>query len=148
MIVWLEKTLTLAIHERQIAEHGGTQGVRDDTLVESALAKPRQMHSYGNPAPDLADLAAALAYGLARNRPFLDGNKQTAAVACETFLLLNGIALVVDDAELYPQYLALAEGRLTAEQFAAWLRPRCAALPAGDTVQEAKATYRVVRQAR
>jgi len=142
MIVWLGKALVLAIHERQIAEHGGTQGVRDETLLESALARPQQLHSYGDPTPDLVDLAAALAHGLARNHPFLDGNKRTAAVACETLLLLNGVALIADDAELYPQYLALAEGRLTAEEFAGWLRPRCAALPKADSVQEQAATYR------
>ena len=148
MIVWFGKTLALAIHERQIAEHGGTQGVRDDTLLESALAIPQQPHSYGDPAPDLVDLAAALACGMARNHPFLDGNKRTAAVACETFLLLNGVAFVAEDAELYPQYLALAEGRLTAEEFAAWLRPRCATLPSGDTVQEPRAIYGTARRAR
>ena len=81
MIAWLEKALVLAIHDRQLAEHGGTGGVRDEGLLESALARPQQLHAYGDPAPDLADLAAALAYGLARNHPFLDGNKRTAAVA-------------------------------------------------------------------
>ena len=68
MIVWLEKALALAIHDRQVAEHGGGAGVRDDGLLESALARPQQLHAYGAPAPDLADLAAALAYGLARQR--------------------------------------------------------------------------------
>ncbi len=90
MIVWLEKTLVLDIHERQIAEHGGTGGVRDEGLLESALARPQQHYANGDPTPDLADLAAALAYGLARNHPFVDGNKRTAHVAYRTFLALNG----------------------------------------------------------
>ena len=123
-MIWLEKALALVIHDRQLAEHGGTGGVRDEGLLESALARPQQLHAYGDPAPDLADFAAALAHGLARNHPFLDGNKRTAAVACETFLELNGATLEADDLELYPLYLALAEGKLAERDFAAWLRGR------------------------
>ncbi len=123
-MIWLEKALALAIHDRQLAEHGGTGGMRDEGLLESALARPQQLHAYGDPAPDLADLAAALAFGLARNHPFLDGNKRTAAVACETFLELNGATLEADDLELYPVYLALAEGKLSERDFAGWLRER------------------------
>ena len=122
MIVWLEKALVIAIHDRQLAEHGGSGGVRDDGLLESALARPQQLSAYGDPAPDLADLAAALAYGLARNHPFVDGNKRTAAVACETFIELNAAALEADDLDLYPRFLALAEGKLTEAEFATWLR--------------------------
>jgi death on curing protein len=124
MVVWLEKTVVLAIHDRQLAEHGGSAGVRDETLLESALARPQQSEAYGRPPPDLADLAAALAYGLARNHPFVDGNKRTAAVCCETFIELNGATLVADDTDLFQQYLALAEGKLTELEFAAWLRER------------------------
>jgi death-on-curing protein len=123
-MIWLEKALALAIHDRQLAEHGGTAGVRDEGLLESALARPQQLYAYGAPAPDLSDLAAALAFGLARNHPFLDGNKRTAAVACETFLELNGALLEAQDLELYPVYLALAEGKLSERDFAAWLRER------------------------
>jgi death-on-curing protein len=123
-MIWLEKALALAIHDRQLAEHGGISGVRDEALLESALARPQQLHAYGDPPPDLAELAAALAHGLARNHPFLDGNKRTAAVACETFLELNGATLEADDLELYPLYLALAEGKLGERDFAAWLRGR------------------------
>ncbi|MBX9811051.1 MAG: type II toxin-antitoxin system death-on-curing family toxin, partial [Burkholderiales bacterium] len=101
MIVWLEKALVLAIHDRQLAEHGGSAGVRDEGLLESALARPQQSHAYGDPAPDLADLAAALAYGLARNHPFVDGNKRTAHVAYRTFLALNGAELVATDEDKY-----------------------------------------------
>ncbi len=124
MIVWIGRALALAIHDRQLAEHGGVSGVRDDNLLESALARPQQLHHYVDPPPDLADLAASVAYGLARNPPFVDGNKRTAAVVCETFIELNEARLVAEDVELFPQFLALAEGHLSAEEFAAWLRPR------------------------
>ena len=141
MIAWLGKALVLAIHDRQLAEHGGTGGVRDEGLLESALARPRQLHAYGDPAPDLADLAAALAYGLARNHPFLDGNKRTAAVACETFPELNGATLEAEDLELYPLYLELAEGKLGERDFAAWLRERVRTRGRGE-VHEPRPAYR------
>jgi len=124
VIVWLEKALVLAIHDRQVAEHGGSAGVRDEGLLESALARPQQLHAYGDPAPDLADLAAALACGLARNHPFIDGNKRTAHVAYRVFLELNGADLVATDEEKYVAMLALAEGKLSERDFAAWLRER------------------------
>lgn len=140
MIVWIEKRLTLAIHDRQLSEHGGIPGLRDESLLDSALAPPRQLHAYGQPPPDLADLAASLAYGIARNHPFLDGNKRTAAVTCETFVLLNGEDLVADDVALYSIYIGLAEGSLTEAEFAAWLRQHLAA--SGDAnLHEAPAKY-------
>ena len=146
MIVWIEKALALAIHERQIAEHGGGVGVRDDSLLESALARPQQTYAYGAPPPDLADLAATLAYGLACNDPFVDGNKRTAYVACRTFLLLNGMDIVAPVEDRYTTMLALAEGHLTADAFAAWLRPRCVAQPARPgNVQEPRPGYRTAR---
>ena len=141
MIVWIGRALALAIHDRQLAEHGGVPGVRDDNLLESALARPQQLLHYGDPPPDLADLAASLAYGLARNHPFVDGNKRTAAVVCETFIELNEARLVAEDAELFPQFLALAEGHLSAEEFAAWLRPRIESAPR-DQLQEPRPAYR------
>jgi death on curing protein len=140
-MIWLEKALALAIHDRQLAEHGGTGGVRDEGLLESALARPQQLHAYGDPAPGLPDLAAALAYGLARNHPFLDGNKRTAAVACETFLELNGATLEADDLALYPVYLALAEGKLSEREFAAWLRERVRTRRRGEA-HEPRSSYR------
>lgn len=121
-MIWISKRLALAIHERQLAEHGGIAGVRDDDLLESAISPPQQMAAYGDPPPDLAELAASLAFGLARNHPFLDGNKRTAAVACETFIVLNGGRLMADTLALYPEYIALAEGSLAEADFAAWLR--------------------------
>jgi len=140
MIIWIERPLAIAIHERQLAEHGGGSGVRDEGLLDSALAKPQQSHAYGDPPPDLADLAASLAFGPARNHPFIDGNKRTAAVACETFILLNGGTLSADDLELYPQYLALAEGSLSEAEFATWLRLHIS-LDGNKRVNEPRARY-------
>lgn len=147
MIVWLQKDTVLAIHDRQVAEHGGSAGVRDEGLLESALARPQQLHAYGDPTPDLPDLAAALAYGLARNHPFVDGNKRTAAVCCETFLELNGATLEAGDADLFPQYLALAEGNVKERDFAAWLRERLT-LASGRRLQQPRARYRAPRRSR
>lgn len=140
LIVWVGKRLALAIHERQLAEHGGSSGVRDEKLLESALARPRQLYAYGNPAPDIAELAASLAFGLARNHPFVDGNKRTAAVCCEVFLAINNVELDANDAELYTEYHALAEGRLAETDFAAWLRPRLK-LTGRPRVHEKRARY-------
>jgi death on curing protein len=81
MIIRIERAFAIAIHERQLAEHGGGTGVRDESLLDSALARPQQLHVYGDPPPDLADLAASLASGLARNHPFVDGNQRAAAGA-------------------------------------------------------------------
>ena len=141
MIVWIDRALALAMHDRQLAEHGGGNGVRDEGMLDSALARPQKRHAYGDPPPDLAELAAALAFGLARNHPFVDGNKRTAAVACETFILLNDAALEASDDELYPRYLGLAEGSLDEAGFADWLRTKIVAKPAGK-VQEPKPRYR------
>jgi death-on-curing protein len=141
MIVWISRALALAVHERQLAEHGGSAGVRDEALLESALARPQQLFAYGDPSPDVAALAASLAFGLARNHPFVDGNKRTAAVGCETFLALNGVVLDADDLALYPIYLALAEGRLSETDFADWLRRHLHAQPDG-VLHEARAAYR------
>ena len=140
MIIWIRRPFALAIHDRQLSEHGGGSGVRDDGMLESALARPQQLYAYGDPPPDLADLAASLAFGLARNHPFVDGNKRTAAVACETFVMLNGASLDATDLELYPVYVALAEGSLSEADFAAWLRPRLK-LVAGASVNEPRSRY-------
>jgi death-on-curing protein len=140
MIVWIEKRLALAIHDRQLSEHGGIPGLRDESLLDSALARSQQLYANGQPPPDLADLAASLAYGLARNHPFLDGNKRTAAVACETFVLLNGMDLLADDVALYSIYIGLAEGGLSEAELGAWLRQHLA--PNGDAnLHEAPASH-------
>ena len=122
MIIWIGRTLVLAIHDRQLAEHGGISGVRDEGLLDSALARPQQSQAYGDPPPDLADLAASLAFGLARNHPFGDGNKRTAHVAYRTFLLLNGAEMHASDEDKYVAMVALADGTLSEADFAAFLR--------------------------
>mgnify|MGYP006171127181 CR=1 FL=1 len=141
MIVWISKTLALAIHERQLAEHGGSSGVRDEGLLDSALARSQQLYAYGNPPPDLADLAASVAFGLARNHPFIDGNKRTAHVCYRVFLQLNGGNLVAGSEEKYAAMIGLAEGSLSEAEFAQWLRERIVIEKDGE-VQEAKARFR------
>jgi death-on-curing protein len=112
-------------HDAQLAQHGGASGVRDRGLLESAMARPQQLAAYGD--PDLAGLAAAYAFGIARNHPFIDGNKRTAAVVSESFLIANGHRLDVGDAEVVVTFLALAAGELSEEELAAWFRERIAA---------------------
>jgi death-on-curing protein len=124
MIIWLEKPLILTIHARQIAEHGGDAALREEGLLESALARPLQLDAYGEPSPDIAELAAALAYGLARNHPFVDGNKRTAHVAYRVFLAVNSVELLATEEDKYIAMMALAEGKLSEREFAEWLRPR------------------------
>ena len=141
MIVWITRDLTLAIHERQLSEHGGGIGVRDETLLESALARPQQLFAYGDPAPDLAALAASLACALAKNHPFVDGNKRTAHVCYYVFLALNDGHLDAPLDEMYVKMLGLAEGSLDEATFAAWLRPRIV-VAHGGKVQEKRAAYR------
>lgn len=140
MIVWIERPLAIAIHERQLAEHGGGTGVRDDHLLDSALARPRQSQAYGDPPPDLADLAASLAFGLARNHPFVDGNKRTAHVCYRVFLALNDADLVASDEDKYVAMIALAEGSLSEAEFAAWLRQHIR-LGGKKRVNEPRARY-------
>jgi death on curing protein len=123
-IVWLLEEAVIAIHQRQISEHGGSEGLRDEGLLASALARPQNVLAYAQPPPDLAVLAAAYAYGIARNRPFVDGNKRTALVAARTFLLLNGVNLEANQDEKYLTFLQLAQGTLTEEQLADWIRKR------------------------
>jgi len=118
--VWLDAAVLDAVHDEQLAEHGGARGVRDRGLFESALARPRQQAAYGE--PDAAALAAAYGYGLARNHPFVDGNKRTAFVAVELVLALNGFELRAGDADCVMTMLSLAGGTLSEEDFAAWVR--------------------------
>ncbi len=118
--VWIDPRVLLAVHEEQLAEHGGAGGTRDLALFESALARPRNLALYGE--PDAADLAASYGCGIARNHPFIDGNQRTAFVAVELFLALNGQALCADDAECVVTMLAVAAGSPDEAAFAAWLR--------------------------
>lgn len=112
--------VALIAHEEQLRDHGGPQDVRDVTLLESALAKPQNLASYGE--PDAAALAASYAFGIARNHPFVDGNKRTAAVVSETFLNINGYSLRATDPELVAAIETLAAGELPEEELALWYR--------------------------
>ncbi|MGC8701580.1 MAG: type II toxin-antitoxin system death-on-curing family toxin [Thiomonas sp.] len=118
--VWLDPDVLRAVHEEQLAEHGGASGTRDAGLFESALARPENLAAYG--APDAAALAAAYGWGLARNHPFVDGNKRTAFVATELFLVLNGFELTADDAACVLTMLSVAAGDMSEDAFAAWIR--------------------------
>ena len=120
--VWLDRAVIVAIHEMQLAEHGGGAGVRDAGLLDSALGKPLHLSHYGEPPPDAAALAASYGYGISRNHPFVDGNKRTTAVVMETFLMLNGAVLGASDAELVVAVQALAAGDLSEDELADWLR--------------------------
>lgn len=146
MVIWIEKPLVLMLHDRQIAEHGGGSGLRDAGLLESALARPQQLFAYGDPPPDLAALAASLTHGLAKNHAFVDGNKRTAIVSCETFIELNGAILTANDTEIYPVIIALADGSLPEADFAAWLRSHLHFDAAISGVQEPQTPYRAVRK--
>jgi death-on-curing protein len=108
------------MHARQLAEHGGGVGVRDEALLESALQRAINKLDYEH--PDVADLAAAYAYGIARNHPFIDGNKRTALVASRTFLLVNGYQISASKEDRLKTFLSLAEGSLSEEDLAAWFR--------------------------
>ena len=117
---WLGRAFVLAVHDAQIAEHGGAPGLRDDNLLESALARPRHLHAYGS--PDAFDLAAAYAFGIARNHPFVDGNKRTAFVVSVTFLRLLGYSLLAPRNETVAVFLALGAGELDEAGLAGWFR--------------------------
>lgn len=124
---WVALAVAEAAHAEQLAEHGGGEGVRDAGLLESAMARPQNLAVYGE--PDVAALAAAYGFGIARNHPFVDGNKRTAAVVAETFLVLNGYALMASDAELVVAILALATGELSEDELADWFRTHLTARP-------------------
>jgi death-on-curing protein len=123
--IWISKTLARAIHSRQLAEHGGADGVRDEGLLDSALSRPRHLFAYEQPTPEIPALAAAYAFGIAKNHAFIDGNKRTAAVVCETFLALNGYTLNADDADMYPVFLGLAAGSMGEGDLIKWLIANC-----------------------
>ncbi|MGK9167377.1 type II toxin-antitoxin system death-on-curing family toxin [Inquilinus limosus] len=119
---WISRAVVLALHDEQLAEHGGASGLRDPSLLESALDRPRNLFAYGQ--PDLAALAAAYGFGLIRNHPFVDGNKRVAFVVTETFLALAGQEIAADDAECLAIWLSLTAGEVSEAELAAWLRPR------------------------
>lgn len=118
--IWLNSAVIIAVHEAQLAEHGGGTGVRDQNLLISALTRPQNLAAYGT--PDAADLAAAYGFGISRNHAFIDGNKRTGFVAAEMFLNLNGYQLSADDANSAVTMLAVSAGDITEAEFAAWIR--------------------------
>jgi death on curing protein len=117
---WISKLLAITIHDRQLAEHGGLSGIRDSNMLESALARPQNLSVYGT--PDAAELAASYGYGIAKNHPFVDGNKRTAFVACELFLDLNGWELTASDVNCVLIMLDVAAGEASEVEFADWIR--------------------------
>ena len=120
MTVWLPRHLVVAIHDEQLAEHGGAIGTRDEGLLDSALARPLNRAGYGD--PDIAELAALHAIAIARNHPFVDGNKRTAYMAMELFIRLNGCRFVATDADAAVRTIAMAAGELTDDEFTDWVR--------------------------
>ena len=119
---WIDASFAVAVHDQQLAIHGGGTGIRDQGLLDSALARPKNLAAYGD--PDVAALAASYAFGVARNHPFVDGNKRTALVICETFIVDNGYSLLASDAELVVLFETLAAGELSEDEFAEWFRER------------------------
>jgi death-on-curing protein len=117
---WVSLAVVMAIHEAQIAEHGGALGVRDQGLLESALARPRQIYAYAD-NPELRRIAAGYAFGIAKNHAFLDGNKRTAWVVCATFLEINGRRVSASQEDVVKTMLGVADGRLNEDEFADWL---------------------------
>jgi len=120
---WLTEKVIIAIHDEQIAEHGGGRGVRDHGLLLSALARPQQLLQYA--APDVFDLAAAYAFGIVNNHPFIDGNKRTGFLAAYVFLDINGRELTAPEPEVVAAVLALAIGEIDEKGFSMWLKDRC-----------------------
>lgn len=119
-IEWIASSVVLAIHDAQIAEHGGGAGLRDAGLLESALARPQNLAAYGD--PDIAALAAAYAFGIAKNHPFVDGNKRTSAIASRLFLRLNNYDITASEAERLQIWLRLAAGEMDEESLVEWFR--------------------------
>lgn len=118
--VWLDKSVALTIHDRQLAEHGGPSGIRDEGMLDSALMRPVNQWAYGE--DDRCSLGAAYAFGLARNHPFADGNKRTAWILARLFLARNGLSLTYDPVDAITTVLALAAGELSEAALADWLR--------------------------
>lgn len=124
--VWLLRSVIDAAHDAQLAEHGGAEGLRDEEALDSALARPINLHAYGE--TDLFRLASAYAFGIVRNHPFVDGNKRTAFLASYVFLRINGFELEADEVGAVTAVLALAAGEHGEDEFADWLKANSRAL--------------------
>ena len=124
--VWIRQDVVLAMHEEALLQHGGPEGVRDLGLLESALARPKNLLAYSESAPSLSRLAAACAKGIAANHPFVDGNKRTAFTVSVTFLRLNGFKLTASKEDRVLTFWRLAEGTLSEDQLAQWFEQNIA----------------------
>jgi len=118
--IWVDAEILLAAHDEQLAEHGGLSGIRDMGLFEAALARPQNLAAYGQ--PDAAALAAAYAFGIAKNHAFVDGNKRAALIALEYFLALNGFVLTAEDPQCVLAILSVASGAFSEDDMAGWIR--------------------------
>ena len=127
--IWIQEDVVYAIHRRQIAEHGGAVGIRDENLLLSAMARPQNLLAYSEAEPDLSTLAAAYAFGIARNHPCIDGNKRVSLIVCRTFLKLNGWDLAASQEKKVHTFLRLAEGSLTEAELTDWIRGHLHKLP-------------------
>lgn len=125
---WLNRVVVDAIHNDQLREHGGLPGIRDENVLESALARPRQKWNYTD-STDIPMLGAAYAFGLVKNHPYRDGNKRIGFLAMVTFLGVNGFDIDATDAEVVTEILALADGRISEEALAEWIRAHPAKRP-------------------
>ena len=121
--VWLGKAVVLAMHGRLLAEHGGAPGIRDLSLLDSALARPQNLLAYND--PDICDLAASYTSGIIRNHPFVDGNKRTGFMAGYVFLACNGLRLTASELDVFQVVTLLAASEIEESEFAAWLRENC-----------------------
>jgi len=119
--VWVREDVVLAIHRRQLAEHGGQEGLRDLGLLQSALNKPKNLFHYADPAPQLAAMAASYGFGLTLNHPFIDGNKRTSFIVCQLFLNLNNVKLQASSSEKYKMFMQLASGAVSEEKLRQWI---------------------------
>lgn len=121
-LIWIFDEIVVAIHRRQLAEHGGLEGLRDEELLQSALSRPKNLLAYSESPPDMASLAAAYGYGIVKNHPFVDGNKRTAYVVMRTFLKLNGYDIQASSEEKYQIWIDVAVGKLSEAELASWIR--------------------------
>ena len=120
--IWVEEAVVIAIHRRQLSEHGGSDGIRDRGLLESALFRPKNQHAYGNPS--IFNLAAAYGYSIAKNHPFIDGNKRTSYVVMRTFLKLNGYDIQASVTEKYEVWIRLADSQINEIDLAKWIESK------------------------